>query len=114
MRPRVGPHGKRIPGTAPALGDGPSAQGFLGRLAAEVTGPEAQRIIVDPDEEVLGRILAPSAESLAVDVTLGALQRPAETLGEHPRLFPERDNRHDSTPLVRMLGWNGRVTEVGI
>jgi hypothetical protein len=43
----------------------------------EVTGPEALRIVVDSDQSMCGRFSPPPAECFAIDVALGASERPA-------------------------------------
>src|SRR6266850_1428624 len=85
----------------------------------EVTGPEALRILVDSDHGMYRRCLAPLAERFAIDIALGAGERPAVLLGQHPRLFLERDDRHHTSPVCEpfFLGTNAQgvlFTAVGV
>ena len=38
----------------------------------EVTGPEALRVVVDPDQGMYRRFLMPFAESVAIHIAFGA------------------------------------------
>src|SRR6267143_1108355 len=69
----------------------------------EVTGPEGLRIVVDSDHGVYRRFLALFAECFAIDIAFGAGERPAVLIGQHLRLFLERDYRHDSSPVCNSL-----------
>src|SRR5712691_9392506 len=72
---------------------------MCGERPAEVTGAEALRILVDSDHGMQRRIFAPLAEHFAVDVAFGADDRPAVLFGQYHRLFPERDDRHGTSPV---------------
>src|SRR5882762_6531689 len=78
---------------------------MCGKRSVEVTGPEALRIAVDSDHGVQRRIFAPLAEYLAIDVAFGADDRPAVLFGQHHRLFPERDDRHGTSPVRPPFSW---------
>src|SRR6267154_4938623 len=72
---------------------------MCGKRSVEVTGPEALRIVVDSDDGMQRRIFAPLAKYLAVDVASGADDRPAVLFGQYHRLFLERDDRHQNSPV---------------
>src|SRR5437879_2412559 len=62
-----------------------------------VTGPEGLRIVVDSDYGMYRRFLALFAECFAIDIAFGNGERPAVLVGQHVRLFLERDYRHDTS-----------------
>src|SRR5467141_5173408 len=70
---------------------------MVGKRPMEVTGPEGLRIVVDSDHGVYWRFLALFAESFAIDIAFGNGERPAVLIGQHLRLFLERDYRHDTS-----------------
>src|SRR5882724_9276387 len=78
---------------------------MCGKRSVEVTGPEALRIVVDSDDGMQRRIFAPLAKYLAVDVASGADDRPAVLFGQYHRLFLERDDRHDNSPVRPPFSW---------
>src|SRR5229473_8095845 len=71
---------------------------MCGKRSVEVTGPESLRIVVDSDHGMQRRIFALLAEYFAIDIAFGADDRPAVLFGQYHRLFPERDDRHDTSP----------------
>src|SRR5437879_13297220 len=70
----------------------------------EVTGPEGLRIIVDSDHGVYRRFPALFAECFAIGIAFGNGERPAVLIGQHLRLFLERDYRHDTSVWKRFVG----------
>src|SRR5580765_6820298 len=82
-----------------------------GKRPAEITGAEALRIVVDSDHGMQRRIFVALAEYLAIDVAFGADDRPAVLFGQYHRLFPEREDRHDTSPVRPSLLWGSMFRE---
>src|SRR6267143_4497494 len=74
---------------------------MVGKRPMEVTGPEGLRIVVDSDHGVYRRFLALFAECFAIGIAFGNGERPAVLIGQHLRLFLERDYRHDTSVWKR-------------